>query len=144
MTRQRIAVKQQRILSCAKKLWVFKYSSHILDCITKSGDSWKKTVCNRNGFLFTEFLFFGTKNTILRSANRALENMSTLQWAYLEADKPTFEGGGGVGGRWFRGKKIVARKITPGEKNLLYWKISFMAYNAEIKPHTVVCQEREL
>lgn len=68
----------------------------------------------------------GTKNKILRSANRALENISTLQRAYLGADKPTFEGGGGVGD--FRNilqtdkeeEKIVARKIIPGEKNFLY------------------------
>ena len=86
----------------------------------------KKTVCARNGFLFTE-VFFGTKNKILRSANRALENMSTLKSAYLGVDKPTFErGGGGVGD--FRNilqtdseeKKIVARTIIPGEKNFLY------------------------
>ena len=59
-------------------------------------------------------------------------------------------GGGGVGD--FRNilqtdseeKKIVARKIMPGEKNFLYWKISFMAYNAGKKHHTVVCQEKEL
>ena len=71
--------------------------------------------------------FLGTKNKILRSANRALENMSALQRAYLGADKPTFEGGGGGVGD-FRNilqtdseeKKIVARKIIPGEKNFLY------------------------
>ena len=52
--------------------------------------------------------------------------MSTLQRAYLRADKPTFEKGVGVGD--FRNilqtdseeKKIVARKIIPGEKNFLY------------------------
>ena len=53
--------------------------------------------------------------------------MSTLQSAYLGVNKPTFErGGGGVGD--FRNilqtdseeKKIVARKIIPGDKNFLY------------------------
>ena len=50
--------------------------------------------------------------------------MSTLQSAYLGADKPTFERGVGD----FRNilqtdseeKKIVARKIITGEKNFLY------------------------
>ena len=59
--------------------------------------------------------------------------MSTLQRAYLRADKPTFDGGGGGGGGgWGVGdfknilqtdsekKKIAARKIIPGEKNLLH------------------------
>ena len=74
----------------------------------------KKTVCARNGFLFTE-VFFGTKNKILRSANRALENMSTLKSAYLGVDKPTFERGGGGG-------SVISEifcRLIPSRKKLL-------------------------
>lgn len=51
--------------------------------------------------------------------------MSTLQRAYLGADKPTFGGGGGGDFRNIlqtdkEEEKIVARKIIPGEKNFLY------------------------
>ena len=74
-----------------------------------------------------KFFLFCTKNKILRSANRAPENMSTFQSAYL---RPTsrlfFWGGGGVGD--FRNimqadsgeKKIVARKIIYGENNIVH------------------------
>lgn len=76
----------------------------------------KKTVCARNGFLFTE-VFFGTKNKILRSASRALENMSTLKSAYLGVDKPTFERGGG-------GSVIseIFCRLIPRRKKLLQGK----------------------
>lgn len=72
-----------------------------------------------------KFFLSCTKNKILRSANRAPENMSTFQSAYLGPTSRLFWGGG-VGD--FRNilqadsgeKKIAARKIISGENNIVH------------------------
>ena len=120
-----------------QKIVAFKYSWHILDCISKSGDSRKKKPFALEMASCSQRVFWHKKQNFAKCEQGLREHVYASE-SIIKGRQADFWEGGGGGGRWFQNilqtdseeKKIVARKIMPGEKNFLYWKISFMAYNA--------------